>query len=101
MLPNELLIAPFFATDVNDFVAENNIVVYPNPAHAAFVVKTKQSAFSAGDRVQLFSMTGQLLYATSISSQETKVDITSCPQGTYMLRAVLNGQQQSMKILKE
>lgn len=84
-----------------DLSTENQRVIYPNPTHAELILKTEQTSFSKDDYLQLFSISGKRLYSSSITSQETTVDLSLFPQGTYLLTTSINGVQQSFKILKQ
>lgn len=104
MLPNELLVAPIspiIPNSVNEYSQKNNISIYPNPTNARLTIKITNSSFSVEDKLQLFSIIGQQLYTAPLNSQQTILDLTNYPKGTYILATSINGLQQSYKILKE
>jgi hypothetical protein len=89
------------STDLIELNAENEIIIYPNPTNAKLTLKTYQTSFSEQDRLQVFSIVGKQLYSSSINSQQTIVDLSKFPQGTYILMTSVDGIQKTFKILKE
>ena len=87
------------STDLFDF--NNQTIIYPNPTNSELILKTHHTSFSEHDRLQVFSIIGKKLYSSTISSQQTMVDLSKLPQGTYILKTIINGVQKSFKILKE
>lgn len=91
----------FTATSIDEFGPEHQSVVYPNPTTSEFIFKTEHTSFSEGDRLQLFSIVGEELYASPLQSQETTVDVSAFPSGIYLLTMRINGVQRSFTIQKE
>ncbi|MCZ4410657.1 FG-GAP-like repeat-containing protein [Cryomorphaceae bacterium 1068] len=89
------------STDLIELNAENEMIIYPNPTNAELTIKTYQTSFSEQDRLQVFSIVGKQLYSSSINSQQTTVDLSKFPQGTYILMTSIDGIQKTFKILKE
>jgi len=87
------------STDLFDF--NNQTIIYPNPTNSELILKTHHTSFSERDKLQVFSIIGSKLYSSSISSQQTIVDLSKLPQGTYILKTNINGVQKSFRILKE
>ncbi|MDA8896336.1 T9SS type A sorting domain-containing protein [Bacteroidia bacterium] len=80
---------------------DKGMVIYPNPSRSKLIIKTQQTAFTAQDNIQLFSILGELLYTSGIESQKTTLDVTNYPPGAYVLHTRLNGVRKTHKILKE
>ena len=89
------------STDLIELNTENEIIIYPNPANNVLTLKVEQTSFSERDRLQLFSIIGEQLYSSSINSQQTTVDLSKFPEGTYILTTSIDGIQKTFKILKE
>jgi hypothetical protein len=89
------------STDLIELNAKNQIIIYPNPTNAELTLKTYQTSFSEQDRLQVFSIIGKQLYSSSINSQQTTVDLSKFPHGTFILTTSINGIQKTFKILKE
>jgi hypothetical protein len=91
----------FLSTNVIELNTEIQAIIYPNPTNSELILKTSQSSFTERDRIQLFSIIGKQVYSSSINSQQTTVDLSKFPQGTYILTTSINGIQKTFKILKE
>jgi len=89
------------STDLIELNADNEIIIYPNPTSNVLTLKVDQTSFSERDRLQLFSVIGEQLYSSNINSQQTTVDLSKFPEGTYILITSIDGIQKSFKILKE
>lgn len=89
------------STDLIELNTENEIIIYPNPANKVLTLKVEQTSFSERDRLQIFSIIGEQLYSSSINSQQTTVDLSKFPEGTYILTTSIDGIQKTFKILKE
>lgn len=89
------------STDLIELNNKNQTIIYPNPTNSALTLKVDQTSFSKRDRLQLFSIIGEQLYSSSINSQDTTVDLSKYPQGTYIVTTSINGIQKTFKILKE
>ena len=89
------------STDLIELNADNEIIIYPNPTNNFLTLKVDQTSFSERDRLQLFSVIGEQLYSSNINSQQTTVDLSKIPEGTYILITSIDGIQKSFKILKE
>lgn len=89
------------STDLIELNADNEIIIYPNPTNNVLTLKVDQTSFSKRDRLQLFSVIGEQLYSSNINSQQTTVDLSKIPEGTYILITSIDGIQKSFKILKE
>ena len=96
---NSCFSGDLLSTDLFDF--NNQTIIYPNPTNSELILKTHHTSFSERDRLQVFSIIGNKLYSSTISSQQTMVDLSKLPQGTYILKTNINGVQKSFKILKE
>jgi hypothetical protein len=91
----------FLSTNLIEFDNEGQTIIYPNPTHAELIIKTSQTSFSESDRIQVFSLIGELLYSSKIITQQTMVDLAKFSQGSYILITSINGKQKTFKILKE
>ncbi len=89
------------ATNINELSYEHTIAIYPNPTIGNIVLSTTQTSFSENDRVMLFSIMGQLLYASIINSPQTNVDLSNYPSGIYLVQTNIQGVAKSFKIVKE
>lgn len=89
------------STDLIELNFKNEIIIYPNPTNNVLTLKVEQTSFSDRDRLQIFSIIGEQMYSSTINSQQTTVDLSKFPKGTYILMTSIDGIQKSFKILKE
>lgn len=80
---------------VNDY-SFNNFNIYPNPVQNQLNLKSDQII----SEVILYNLLGQQLIKVSPKSQQTQLDVSSLSAGTYILKAVVNGNEKSFKIVK-
>ena len=89
------------STNLLELNNEKKIVIYPNPTSSEFILESDKTLFSKQDEFQLYSTLGKQLYSKIVNSQQTRIDLSKYPQGTYILRTNINGVQKSFKILKQ
>ncbi len=91
----------FTPTSVDDLSLENMIEIYPNPTTGALNLRIFDPSIGSEDKISIFSLQGQKLFSSKLSTQESQVDLSDFPNGLYILVASVNGKTQSYKILKE
>lgn len=69
---------------------------YPNPAKDAVNIISKTEITS----IEVYNVTGQLLYATKANTLETKVDISAYSTGTYFFKLKFGEYAANFKIMK-
>jgi len=69
---------------------------YPNPAIDAVNIISKTEITS----IEVYNVTGQLLYATKANTLETKVDISAYSTGTYFFKLKFGEHAANFKIMK-
>jgi len=72
--------------------------VYPNPARKNLLVETVLSAPSV--RIQILNLQGQVVFNGVSESQVSEIDISSYPQGLYLVKAECGGRTLIRKFLK-
>ena len=74
-------------------------VAFPNPANN--VLNVRLGYFDTNSKVVIYSVTGSQLVNTTLTSQETAINISKLPKGMYIL-SINNGREvQTMKFIKE
>ncbi|MFK7906921.1 MAG: FG-GAP-like repeat-containing protein [Chitinophagales bacterium] len=91
----------FITTNIHDINTENPLTVFPNPTNSEVFLKIDNASFTDNDKISLFSLIGNQLYAAKINSPETKINLSNYPKGVYVLVATVNGASKTFKILKE
>jgi hypothetical protein len=89
------------STNVIELNNEQQITIYPNPTNSELVFETQQISFTKQDNIKIFSILGEQLYSSSLSSQKTRIDLSNYSTGTYILVTRIDGIQKTFKILKE
>jgi len=87
---------------VEDLMDNRNIQIYPNPVGSYCYVEIGAD-FTEAD-LYIYDMTGRLVQQTKTKNKITKLNTTSLPQGSYVIKAQTNNQQKlnlATKIIKE
>ena len=76
-------------------IAENNIgaAVYPNPAREYLNIEAKGLM-----NVTLYNMVGQKVFEQNVDADEFVLDMTSMPNGVYMLKVVSRNGEMTQRI---
>ncbi|MEA3449289.1 MAG: C10 family peptidase [Bacteroidota bacterium] len=67
-------------TGIEDVSGELSLHVYPNPARAMLFVEC-----AGGEYVNMYDITGRLLFAEKISSGKTSIDLKAVSEGMYFI----------------
>ncbi|MDC8001654.1 T9SS type A sorting domain-containing protein [Aequorivita todarodis] len=70
---------------------------YPNPAQEVLNL----SANNTIENVSIFSLIGQKVFETSVNDNETSIDIASLTPGVYLMKAMIDGNSATYKIIKQ
>ncbi|MCK3682713.1 PKD domain-containing protein [Maribellus sp. YY47] len=80
-------------------VIQNQLKVYPNPTTDYVNIKIDEIGFN--DIYSIYDIGGKLLAQGQISSSDTRVNLSTYPQGIYMIRIANNDRIHNMKIIKK
>jgi len=83
---------PTEATSIDDVQSATMCRVYPNPTQDMLIIDNANC-----EKVYIFDLNGRLLQTTPISGDHTSINVTSLPQGDYLL--LLNNQ--TIKFIKQ
>ena len=86
---------------IKENINKSIITMFPNPTNSELVFETQQISFTKQDNIKIFSILGEQLYSSSLSSQKTRIDLSNYSTGTYILVTRIDGIQKTFKILKE
>ncbi|MDA3819224.1 MAG: C10 family peptidase [Candidatus Delongbacteria bacterium] len=78
-------------TGIEDVSGELSVHVYPNPARAMLFIEC-----AGGEYVNMYDITGRLLFAEKISSGKTSIDLKAVSEGMYFIE-VSTGNQRIMR----
>ena len=91
----------FLITSLDEFEDDSQTTIFPNPTHSSIILNTKNTFFTEGDNVQIFSIIGERIFVSKIDSRETTIELANYPSGVYVLVSKINGISSTFKILKE
>ncbi len=83
-------------TSVQDLTAKG-FSFYPNPTEGRITL----SANEAIDRVEITSITGQVLYREELHTDNHSLDITRLPSGIYLMNVYIGNDKGTYRIVKE
>lgn len=83
---------PNEATSIDDVQSAATCRVYPNPTQDMLIIDNANC-----DKAYIFDLNGRLLQTTPLSGDRTSINVTSLPQGDYLL--LLNNQ--TIKFIKQ
>lgn len=86
---NASLAAPSF--DSSKFAA------YPNPVKDVLNL----SYTSNIDSVQVYNLLGQQVITKSVSQNESSIDMSNLPSGTYLVKVIIEGNSKTIKVVKQ
>ncbi|RZJ68474.1 MAG: T9SS type A sorting domain-containing protein [Flavobacterium sp.] len=81
---------------VGDFSPNIDFTYYPNPANEFVNIVSKTEITS----IEVYNVTGQLLYSNKTNTLDTKVDISSFSTGTYFFKLKFGEIGANFKIMK-
>lgn len=85
----------------SDMLSDKDIRIYPNPTDGHLKIEVAGWDNSDQGSLQLYNAVGQLILNQRMGSSFTELDISSRPNGLYILHISLNGKETSWKIIKK
>lgn len=89
------------STNTQDFSTKSQATVFPNPTNSEVFININGATITDNDYINLYSMIGTQLNSSKINSLQTKIDLSTYPNGIYFLLTTINGGATRFKILKE
>ncbi len=65
-------------------LATNNLVVFPNPTNDVLTIRNEDNLLG---KIQLFDLTGRVVFSQKYDSHEAVLDLQNFPNGMYLLQA--------------
>ncbi len=94
----DFVLDPMVNTNSNISQADFDYQLYPNPTQDWLQVKLG-TAPTQGVPMQLIAVNGQVIRQISLKDQETRIDLTDLPAGTYWVNIQQNGRSQSQVVI--
>lgn len=91
-----------FSGDCEDILGVNNnamtqFTVYPNPTSDFINIESAEQI----EAIAMYNLLGQQVLAVDVNNSSTKLDISALQQGVYILKTTINGNENSVKIIKQ
>jgi spore coat protein CotH len=80
-----------------DELGELNVLLYPNPFQQDFTLSTAEVM----DRVEVYSLSGQLLLTAAPGTTETVVSLSGYASGSYLVKVFASGYVKNLQITKQ
>jgi hypothetical protein len=84
-------------TNISEKFDSQSFVVYPNPANELVSIKTNKHL----KKVQLFNISGQLVFDQTVSGNKTAINIADFKSGIYVLKVFSHNQIITKKLVIE
>ena len=84
-----------------EVLGKSNINVYPNPTRGNLKVELQKQPENSECSVVLYDMEGKQITQTKIDGSQGLLDISSYPNGMYIMRVFINTEYSEWKIIKE
>lgn len=78
----------------------HQISVYPNPTEGQFSVEISTIETLESASITIYSMTGGIVYQTDKPEARNDIDLTSCPDGMYLMVIRIDGAASTWKVIK-
>ena len=78
----------------------HRITVYPNPTDGNFSIEIGTPETIEQASIIIYSMTGTIIYHEDEPAASNEIDITSSPDGMYLLIIRVDGESSTWKIIK-
>lgn len=89
----------FPGAGVKEFNNKSSFSFYPNPANSNLHIALNENSQTA--TLHIFDITGKVIAAKNITSNETDIDISHLNKGIYFITIESNGTRQSKKLIVE
>lgn len=93
----EICNTEFVSTLENAVFTFENLNYYPNPVKNSFLI----SNVSPIEKIEITSVLGQIVLTKQMNSLQTEIDMTALKNGVYFVTITSQGEDKSIKIVKE
>lgn len=90
----------YINTGITDVLAENGYKVFPNPAQNTINISLIPSALNRHTSVIIFDLCGRAVINTSLTGSNKSIDLSSIPDGVYLMRISESQKSISVKFIK-
>ena len=91
------LISAYDASLSNNTFSDEKFIAYPNPVKEILNLSYSKEI----SNVEVYNILGQQVIAKAINATHSQVDMSQLAPGTYMVKAFVDNQTQTIKVIKE
>ena len=85
---------------LRESLSSHRITIYPNPTKGQFSVEITGSAIPDNSSISIYSLQGSVIYQDDEPDILNEIDLSSHPNGIYMLRITIDSETSTWKIIK-
>ena len=100
-ISSEDVTEPVLPEVYEDFLAEKQLKIYPNPTRGRLKIDMVNYNLSDNGSIQVFDMGGRLVRSINNLSESMEVDITAEPAGQYIMIIIIGNEKSEWKIIKQ
>ena len=82
-----MVISTNTSTNTQQSILDNQVEVFPNPAHQVLNVRTNDLIIN---EIQITNLAGQVLKRKQVNSNQTVLEMTTIPNGIYIISIITN-----------
>ncbi len=95
----EALISECLSVEENSL--DNNLSIFPNPAQNAFNIQLDEFKPGQNTLVTIVNATGQQVYVTEITSEQTSINSSRWAKGVYLVKVTFNDKYSIQRVVIE
>ena len=88
-------------TEYKEILGEQKITIFPNPTRGEMVVQIANLQQDNPGNIILYDLEGKVIVNLSNVNEYSCIDITSKPDGIYIMKIIINGKTSQWKVVKE
>lgn len=88
-------------TVITETIDAATVNIYPNPTGGKFTVEVVATESTNYARLQLLSLTGEVILDIKSPPHRLDADLTGHPLGGYILSVAINGKTRTWKVIKQ
>jgi hypothetical protein len=96
----EIILKAGDTTLIESSVGVHDILIYPNPTKGLITLNIANLGKDDDVKMTLHNITGDLIFSPVLNNQESTIDMSKHPNGTYFLRVIIGARSETFKIVK-
>ena len=100
-ITDELVTNDFITYEISNYLDDTQISIYPNPTKDIVNIDITGENASENNKIFIYSMNGQLIEQRTETDNRMQIDLSSLPQGTYIMIIETDKFKYKQKIIKQ